>query len=350
MIITNQATSTSDFVIEKDFFEEDDLPDDGIPQEIKNILCQLSSLSEVNKLSLLNKKWACYIGKHKNIFWSKILKKLNTSPVFKRLDTSPLSMTGSINQIIFATKNHIQTIFSQRFKQIFPVNLIKESFKDELEYLLANIELKNVFKLQEICHAVDVLIFWKALLCNPYVGSQINVDLYINNILNLHIKNIQELFDLASAFKKWCAINQDMLSKITYFNLVGCRMTSIPDEIELLKNLKSIDLSQNELVSLTPKIGQLKNLETLYLDKNSLLATLPNEIGQLKNLKSIDLSSVPLISLPGILKTNNVEIVIDEEQIQLLEEKTFWTYENDENDVYSDQSTFQYLTNTCLIQ
>lgn len=343
MIIT-QTSSNVD--IKKDFFEEeDDLPDDGIPSEIKNILLQLSSLSEVYKLSLLNKKWAHYIGKHKNIFWSKILKKLNTSPVFKKLDTSPLIMSGSINQIIFSTKNHIQTIFSQRFKEIFPINLIKESLKNDLEYLLANIELKNVFKLQEICHAVDVLLFWNTLQHHPNLFSTSEqVDLSLANI-----KTIQELNDLAGAFKNWCVSNQDKLSMITHFKLIISKMTSLPDEIELLKNLKELNLNHNELISLSPKIGQLKKLEKLSLKMNPL-TTLPNEIGQLKNLKIIYFSFFPLISLPGILKTNNVKIVIDEQQKHLLDDETFWTYEKDEDVIDCHQSAFQYLTNACLIQ
>lgn len=73
-------------------------------------------------------------------------------------------------------------------------------------------------------------------------------------------------------------------------NLSNNRLTNAPQsQIGQLKNLKSLDLSGNELTGLPAELGQLKNLETLNVSNNHLTG-LPMELGNLTQLRVFDLS------------------------------------------------------------
>ncbi len=64
---------------------------------------------------------------------------------------------------------------------------------------------------------------------------------------------------------------------------------SLPGEIRFLKNLKVLNLSNNNFTGVPAEIGQLSNLEVLDLSNNNLTG-LPNELANLKNLKLLKLS------------------------------------------------------------
>ncbi len=63
---------------------------------------------------------------------------------------------------------------------------------------------------------------------------------------------------------------------------------SLPGEIRFLKELRLLDLSDNNFTGVPAEIGQLENLEVLDLSNNPITG-LPNELGNLKNLKFLDL-------------------------------------------------------------
>jgi uncharacterized protein YjbI with pentapeptide repeats len=59
-------------------------------------------------------------------------------------------------------------------------------------------------------------------------------------------------------------------------------------EIRLMKNLRVLDLSDNNFTGVPAEVGQLSELEILDLSNNPITG-LPYEIGNLKNLKILDL-------------------------------------------------------------
>ena len=64
---------------------------------------------------------------------------------------------------------------------------------------------------------------------------------------------------------------------------------ALPSQIGNLKNLKVLNVSNNNFTGVPAEIGQLSQLEILDLSNNSLTG-LPNELGNLKNLKTFNIS------------------------------------------------------------
>ena len=73
------------------------------------------------------------------------------------------------------------------------------------------------------------------------------------------------------------------------------KLTELPTEIGDLKELRILDVSNNQLVSLPTNIQKLNQLEGLYFSGNKL-TELPSEIGDLKELRWLDVSGNPLTS------------------------------------------------------
>jgi Leucine-rich repeat (LRR) protein len=75
----------------------------------------------------------------------------------------------------------------------------------------------------------------------------------------------------------------------TILDLSGMSLRgSLKAEIRQLKNLKVLDISNNEFTGLPAEIGQLSQLEVLNLADNPLTG-LPHELGNLKSLITLDL-------------------------------------------------------------
>ncbi|KAF5428813.1 Leucine-rich repeat (LRR) protein [Candidatus Methanophagaceae archaeon] len=107
--------------------------------------------------------------------------------------------------------------------------------------------------------------------------------------------------------------------KQTELDLSRNQLTSLPVEIEKLKNLTELNLSYNQLNKLPAEIGKLKNLTTLNLSHNQL-TTLPAEIGKLKNLAKLDLSWNQLTTLPAEIGklTNLTKLDLSWNQLETL--------------------------------
>jgi hypothetical protein len=75
-------------------------------------------------------------------------------------------------------------------------------------------------------------------------------------------------------------------------------LTEIPSSIRKLKNLRSLNLANNQIREIPDWILELHNLEELNLHSNNI-SIIPQEIGRLTQLRVIDLRANALISLPA---------------------------------------------------
>lgn len=80
------------------------------------------------------------------------------------------------------------------------------------------------------------------------------------------------------------------MKNLESLNLSNNQLTgALPGEIRFLQNLKILDASNNQMTGVPAEVGQLTKLEVLNLANNQLTG-LPYELGNLKNLKTLNLS------------------------------------------------------------
>jgi Leucine-rich repeat (LRR) protein len=83
-------------------------------------------------------------------------------------------------------------------------------------------------------------------------------------------------------------------------NLSNQSLETLPESIGILHNLINLNLEDNELETLPESIGNLSNLRILNLNDNEL-ETLPESIGILRNLKKLYLEDNELETLPEFI-------------------------------------------------
>ncbi|MBD0778973.1 leucine-rich repeat domain-containing protein [Maribacter sp. ANRC-HE7] len=74
-------------------------------------------------------------------------------------------------------------------------------------------------------------------------------------------------------------------------------LTRIPENINRINSLETLDANSNNLESLPPSLGSLETLAVLTLASNQL-NTVPPELGQLTNLALLSLTNNPISSIP----------------------------------------------------
>jgi len=85
--------------------------------------------------------------------------------------------------------------------------------------------------------------------------------------------------------------------KIVELNLANLQVTSLPEIIGDLDNLKILNIRESAIETLPESFGNLKNLNELYA-LNSKLKILPESFGELRNLEYLELKYTQITSLP----------------------------------------------------
>jgi Leucine-rich repeat (LRR) protein len=85
-------------------------------------------------------------------------------------------------------------------------------------------------------------------------------------------------------------------------DLYGNNLTSLPESIQSLSNLKELNLTNNNLTSLPESIQSLSKLQSLFLANNKLIS-LPESIGGLYNLQELYVYNNKLTNLPESIKS-----------------------------------------------
>jgi len=95
-------------------------------------------------------------------------------------------------------------------------------------------------------------------------------------------------------------IQQAAIEGSAELSLSDLGLTSVPESLAQLSELKSLDLSDNRLSSLPEFLGQLAQLQSLNVRSNQL-TVLPDWLGQLAQLQGLDASANQLTELPASL-------------------------------------------------
>lgn len=90
------------------------------------------------------------------------------------------------------------------------------------------------------------------------------------------------------------------LTSLKELHISNNKLTSIPDQLGLLKELQILTLNTNRISSVPSSIGDCCSLVEINLSSN-LLVELPETFGNLVNLKVLHLSNNGLTSLPSTL-------------------------------------------------
>ncbi|OXB74189.1 UNVERIFIED_CONTAM: hypothetical protein H355_014572 [Colinus virginianus] len=110
------------------------------------------------------------------------------------------------------------------------------------------------------------------------------------------------------------------LQNLFYLNICNNKLTSknLPEELNLLKNLRILNLGLNCLDSIPPSLGALKELKELGLFDN-LLTAIPNSVKRLPKLKKLNAERNPFPE--SMEKEEYVDSIKRIESLYLVQEK-----------------------------
>ena len=99
------------------------------------------------------------------------------------------------------------------------------------------------------------------------------------------------------------------MTSLEVLNLRNNKLATVPEAITRLTNLKKLYLSENQLTTVPESITRMTGLEVLYLWGNKL-TTVPESIIRMTSLEVINLSRNPLIRVPEpITRMTNLEVL-----------------------------------------
>ena len=178
-----------------------------------------------------------------------------------------------------------------------------QDFTDPVEYTVTAEDGSKVVYTVSVTVALDQRQILQAILdANP--GNTLGWDLV--NTVNLNsldgvTTNVDgDIIELIIREKKLTQLLPEIgqLVGLTFLDLLGNQLVSVPTEIEQLTSLEKLFLSNNQLTSIPSEMGQLTSLKILLLSRNQL-TSIPPEIGQLTSLDSLYLHNNQLTSIPS---------------------------------------------------
>lgn len=141
-----------------------------------------------------------------------------------------------------------------------------------------------------------------------------------------NIKTIPDELSLLTDLKTLNLSGQDLiqlpqtittLTKLEFLSIDRNKLESIPAAIDNLKNLKGISANSNKLKDLPKEMGSLKELRTASFANNINLTTVPEELPNLNNLNMLRLDGTPFgRQIEDITYTSSVAINNKKKQIK----------------------------------
>ncbi len=150
----------------------------------------------------------------------------------------------------------------------------------------------HLCKMLRLKSAVAFLFFllstdsWSQRILEPEELQRIPIFRHLSHAL----ANPDTVYRLSLKGKKLTYLPAEifLFKNLQWLDLSRNRFTEISDSISLLTNLTELNLSHNKLKTLPPAIGNLKHLAVLKLQKNQI-TRLPPEMGELRNLEVLEL-------------------------------------------------------------
>ncbi|MCC3504776.1 MULTISPECIES: COR domain-containing protein [unclassified Microcoleus] len=114
------------------------------------------------------------------------------------------------------------------------------------------------------------------------------------------------------------------MKQLESLNLTSIDLTEIPEAIGKLPNLTKLDLGSNQITFIPEAIAQLSHLTQLYLNNNQI-TFIPEAIAQLSNLTRLNLSDNQITSIPeAIGQLSNLQLLyLYDNQITVIPEAIF---------------------------
>ena len=134
------------------------------------------------------------------------------------------------------------------------------------------------------------------------------------------MKNLRSINLSCNPFGKMPDLLLEM-KQLESLNLTSIGLTEIPEAIGQLSNLTQLNLSHNPIAQIPEAIAQLFNLILLFLSNNQI-TQIPKDLGQLSNLTRLDLSSNQITSIPEDLGqlSNLKQLNLSNNQIEKIPE------------------------------
>jgi Leucine-rich repeat (LRR) protein len=198
--------------------------------------------------------------------------------------TIKLKKNNSIEELVFRDNPYSP----------IPKNMYKLSSLKEVDFVRNDFPAKSQFHLEK-CEKLKRINLSKnnvliENLANDTVKSLQNLILSFNTIERVpkeigYFKNLKEL-QLAENNIKSKYINSAIssLENLTSLSFYKNKLDSLPSSIFQLDSLKELDLYFNEISILPSEIGNLSQLERFYIAHNKFY-NIPESIGKLKSLK-----------------------------------------------------------------